>query len=103
MPPDDHLPFGIVDTIDTEGLRKEGLTIEPRTAKTIQPWPEDAIGGNLLTRLYIEFQKWTFSYMTTLLRAGSRQTSEEGTSLSGDDLFAVPKSMKAEYLVAEFK
>ena len=71
----------------------------------------------LLEWIFIEYQKWTYSYMNPILQKGSRQVSqqqqsqqgdgednrEEGSLLQLDDLYRVPSSMKSDALVTKFE
>jgi hypothetical protein len=103
MPPDQgRFPSEMAATTDTEDWRNQGLEEKSPKAE-LQPWPEESKEGNSYDCLFREFQKWTYSYMDPLLRKGSKQTLEDGTHLTEGDLFAVPRSMKSEYLVVLFK
>ena len=64
-------------------------------------WPEDP-NDNISLFCQI-FQRFTYSYMDSLLRKGSRQTLDDGTHLSQDDLFPVPRTMKSRYLSGKFR
>ena len=62
-------------------------------------WPEDARD---VCRPYLEYQRWTYSYLSQLLAKGSRQ-QRDGMRLSEEDLFDVPESIKSETLSAHFR
>jgi hypothetical protein len=102
MPPEGQFSSEMATNTDTEDWRNQGLEEKSPKAE-LQPWPEEWTESSSYACLFREFQKWTYSYMNPLLRKGSKQTLEDGTHLKEDDLFAVPRSMKSEYLVLLFK
>jgi hypothetical protein len=103
MPPEGQFSSSeMAATTDAEDLRTRGLEDKSPKAE-LQPWPEEWTEGSSYACLLREFQKWSYSYMNPLLRKGSKQTLEDGTHIKEDDLFAVPRSMKSEYLALIFK
>jgi hypothetical protein len=70
--------------------------------ETRPKWPEDREETKLWKLLGNEFDKWTYSYMNRLLKRGSRQRIDEDAMLTQDDIFDVPRSMRAQHLVSEF-
>jgi hypothetical protein len=101
MPPEGQYSTEMATT-DTEDWRNQGREEKAPKAE-LQPWPEEWTEGSSCAYLFREFQKWTYSYMNPLLRKGGKQTLDDGTHLTEDDMFDVPRSMKSEYLVLLFK
>ena len=65
-----------------------------------QPWPEEAANLSIVSKCW---QRWSYSFMKPLLDKGSRQTLDDGTHLSEDDLFRVPDSLKSSFLEQKFE
>jgi hypothetical protein len=63
-------------------------------------WPDDS--NSQFSRLRRAYQRWTYAYMSHVLDAGAKQTLDDGTHLTKNDLFAVPPSMESETLSALF-
>jgi len=77
--------------------REEG---EKRGGVDGREWPEDSVRSKCFpVRVY---QRWTYSYMSAILRKGSRQTFDDGTHLVQDDLFSVPHTMESRTLAEKF-
>ncbi|GKY95413.1 hypothetical protein MPSEU_000502800 [Mayamaea pseudoterrestris] len=63
------------------------------------PWPEERRDLSCIRGM---FQRWTYSYMRHVLDAGAKQTLDDGTHLSKENLFAVPTSMESTHLSSLF-
>lgn len=70
-------------------------------------WPEDP--DESVCRVARVCRRWTYSYMTPILRKGASQHAKKknkrkaSISLSQEDLYAVPQSMRATHLSALFR
>ena len=80
----------------------DGALIAETSNHKLNPWPETVEVKGFFAHIMLEFEKWTYSYMSPLLRKGSEQ-SLKGSHLREEDLFSVPDFMKSENLVAQFK
>ena len=84
---------------DTNGDREEEEEEFKNEASKL-PWPEE---DDSLSFLAQTWQRWTYGYMNPLLQKGSRQTLDDGTHISSDDLFRVPASMESAFLSNKFE
>lgn len=62
-------------------------------------WPEEDTTSNFLSRLY---QRWTYSYMTRVLKIGSEQAKNSDVHLTQEDLYYVPPEAQAHHLAKLF-
>ena len=69
-------------------------------SKPMFAWPEE---DSSLSFFEQTWQRWTYSYMNQLLSKGARQTLDDGTHISPDDLFRVPDSLGSEFLSKKFE
>jgi hypothetical protein len=63
-------------------------------------WPEQPDPTKFW--IYQVYERWTYSYMSPLLKKGARQTLDDGTHLSSNDLHPIPESMKSSNLSQRF-
>ena len=84
---------------DNNGDREEEEEESKNEASKL-PWPEE---NDSLSFLVQTWQRWTYGYMNPLLQKGSRQTLNDGTHISTDDLFRVPASMESAFLSDKFE
>lgn len=75
-------------------------TVEHPPASTNLPWPEEATDLSIVAKCW---QRWSYSFMNPLLSKGSKQTLDDGTHLSEEDLYRVPDSLKSSFLVEKFE
>jgi hypothetical protein len=64
-------------------------------------WPEDPVDG--FSWLYQIYNRWTFSYMGSVLTKGKNQTLKDGSRLTQDDLYRVPDAMRSTLLSEKFR
>lgn len=74
---------------------------EVQAEKPDRTWPEEP--NDHTSRLASIYLRWTYSYMNRILSKGSRQMLPDGTHISEDDLYVVPGSMQASFLVSKFR
>lgn len=82
------------------GKQNGGLPEEQESAKVRSSWPE---ADGSLSFFAQTWQRWTYSYMNPLLNKGARQTLDDGTHISADDLFRVPETMESALLSEKFE
>lgn len=63
-------------------------------------WPEEPDPTKFW--IYQVYERWTYSYMSPLLKKGAKQTLDDGTHLSSEDLHAIPESMQSSNLSKRF-
>ena len=92
------------------------------TTTTRQKWPEERRGeSKLCFNPTLEYKKWTYSYMNSLLQKGSTRQKQQSqsrqqpdndtndkesdsiTKLHHDDLYRVPTSMESKLLAQKFE
>jgi hypothetical protein len=64
-------------------------------------WPEQPDPTKFW--IYQVYERWTYSYMSPLLRKGARQTLDDGTHLSSNDLHPIPEAMTSSNLSQQFR
>jgi hypothetical protein len=63
-------------------------------------WPEEPDPTKFW--IYQVYERWTYSYMSPLLKKGAKQTLDDGTHLSSEDLHGIPESMQSSNLSQRF-
>jgi hypothetical protein len=85
------------DEMATPEPEKGGNALHERAMR----WPEDPVDG--VSWFYQIYDRWTFSYMSSVLTKGKNQTLKDGTPLTQDDLYRVPDAMRSAVLSEKFR
>jgi hypothetical protein len=88
---------------DADNEAEDAIAAKGDDVSAGSKWPEDP--DDNVSRLYQSYQSWTYSYMGSILKKGSKQTKtgDRSEKLSQQDLFPVPQKMQSSYLSAQFK
>ena len=99
------------------------MTTNNTTTTTRQNWPEERGESKAICfNPTLEYKKWTYSYMNSLLQKGSTRQKQQSqsrqppyndtdtesdsdsiTKLQHDDLYRVPTSMESKLLAQQFE
>lgn len=78
----------------------KGISSDAIDVAAKRTWPEERDPTKFW--IYQIYERWTYSYMSPILKKGAKQTLDDGTHLSSDDLHVIPESMQSSNLSRRF-